>query len=148
MHDKSIFRKLALACDHAGFPLKQAIHRRLAAVGMEIVDCGTDGTESVDYPDFGHAAARAVLEGLADGGIVVCGSGIGISIAANRHRGIRAALCCTPEMAALARQHNDANILALGGRIIDEATAFSCVDVFLATAFEGGRHARRIAKLD
>lgn len=147
MQDQPIFSKLALACDHAGFTLKQAIHRQLASAGMEIVDCGTNGTESVDYPDYGHAAARAVLEGLADGGIIVCGSGIGISIAANRHNGIRAALCCTPEMAVLARQHNDANILALGARIIDEATAFECVDAFLTTAFEGGRHARRIAKL-
>ena len=111
------------------------------------MDLGTNGLDSVSYADFGRAMGQAITDGRAERGIVICGSGIGISIAANRFSAVRAALCCGPKMAALARQHNDANVLALGARLIDEETAFACVDVFLNTEFEGGRHQARVDAL-
>ncbi len=137
--------KLAIASDHAGYNLKQAIKARFSDI--EWVDLGTDSEESVDYPDFGQALGKAIADDQAERGIVVCGSGIGISIAANRYPAVRAALCTSPEMAKLARQHNDANVLALGERVIDEATALACVEAFLTTEFEGGRHQGRVSKL-
>lgn len=137
--------KIAIASDHAGYALKEKIKERFS--NMDWLDLGTDGTDSVDYPDFGHAMGEAIAKGDAPRGIVVCGSGIGISIAVNRHDAARCALCTTEEMASLARQHNDANVLALGERIIDEDTAYACVEAFLNTEFEGGRHARRVEKL-
>lgn len=140
---------IALAADHAGYALKETLKAWLAENHKEftVLDLGTDSEERVDYPDFGHKAANALLEGKAEIGLIVCGSGIGISIAANRHPGIRAALCWNPEVAALARQHNDANILALGARLIDEQTAKDCLDTFLETPFDGGRHTDRVKKL-
>lgn len=138
--------KIALASDHAGFDYKEAIARHLNG-RAEILDVGTNSKDSVDYPDFGKALADAVASGRAEKGVVVCGSGIGISIAVNRNPKVRAALCTSPEMAKLARQHNDANVLAMGERIIDLDTALECVDVFLKTEFEGGRHQRRVDKL-
>lgn len=138
---------IALASDHAGFALKALIAAHLKSKNLEAIDLGTDSEASVDYPDFGYVAAAAIKEGKARQAIIVCGSGIGISIAANREPAARCALCTSPEMAQLARQHNDANILALGARITDDATALECVDVFLNTEFEGGRHAARVEKL-
>lgn len=137
--------KIAIASDHAGFELKQAVVSHLGA--GNVLDLGTNAVDSVDYPDFGYAVAKAIEEGQVEQGIVICGSGIGISIAANRNPAVRAALCMTPEMAKLSRLHNDANVLALGARLIDQKTAFECVDTFLKTEFEGGRHAKRVEKL-
>ncbi len=142
MPDKT---KIAIASDHAGFELKQAVVRHLGA--ENVLDLGTNTVDSVDYPDFGYAVAKAIEEGKIEQGIVICGSGIGISIAANRNPAVRAALCMNTEMAKLARQHNDANVLALGARLVDESTALDIVNVFFKTEFEGGRHARRVEKL-
>jgi|TARA_R100000501_G_scaffold13654_3_gene24953 ribose 5-phosphate isomerase B len=141
-------RTIAIASDHAGFALKSKISGWLTEMGYAISDLGTDGTESVDYPDFGRAVGKAVAEGLADRGVIVCGSGIGISIAANRVKGARATNCTSGLMARLARQHNDANILALGERLVGDAVARDCLDEFLKTDFEGGRHQRRVDLLD
>jgi ribose 5-phosphate isomerase B len=138
-------RRIALASDHAGFDLKQTLSAAITDLGHDVLDLGTDDAEkSVDYPDFGIAIANAVATSQADCGIAVCGTGIGISLAANR---IRAALCHNATTARLARRHNDANILALGSRIIGTEVALDCLRSFLETEFEGGRHARRIAKL-
>lgn len=138
-------KKLAIASDHAGYTLKQAIKQRFSDI--EWLDLGADSMESVDYPDFGQAMGEAITSEKAPRGVLVCGSGIGISIAANRYPAVRAALCTSPEMAKLSRQHNDANVLALGERIIDEPTALACVEAFLTTEFEGGRHQGRVDKL-
>lgn len=138
---------VAIANDHAGVALKQLLARELRALGYEVVNLGTDSADSVDYPDYGNAIAEIVLSGRAAFGIAICGSGIGISIAANRHKGIRAALCATAEVATLARQHNDANVLCLGARFINEDEAKKCVEAFLTAEFEGGRHARRVGML-
>ncbi|HQX27195.1 MAG TPA: ribose 5-phosphate isomerase B [Alphaproteobacteria bacterium] len=138
--------KIAIASDHAGFELKQAVVRHLGA--DNVLDLGANNLDSVDYPDFGYAVGKALEEGNAEQGIVICGSGIGISIAANRNPAVRAALCMNTEMAKLARQHNDANVLALGARLVDEKTALDIVNVFFKTEFEGGRHARRVEKLN
>jgi len=140
---------IAFACDHAGVELKRELMAYLPTLGDYVpLDLGTEGNASVDYPDFGHAAAQALLSGKAALGVVVCGSGVGISIAANRHPGIRAALCANGLMARLSRQHNDANILALGARIVGVEVAKDCLSEFLKTPFEGGRHQKRIEKLD
>lgn len=139
---------VAIANDHAGVALKAALIPDIVACGFTPLDLGTGTEDSVDYPDYGTLAAKTVVEGKAKFAIIICGSGIGISIAANRVPGARAALCTTVEMATLAREHNDANILALGARITPEATARECVKRFLTTAFEGGeRHSRRVKKL-
>jgi ribose 5-phosphate isomerase B len=138
---------VAIANDHAGLALKHALLEQVAACGFTVLDLGTNSTDSVDYPDFGHAVARAVVEKKAAYGIAICGSGIGISIAANRHAGIRAALCSSGLAAELSRQHNDANMLCLGARLIGEAEAHECVRRFLTTKFEGGRHQTRVEKL-
>ena len=138
---------IVIGSDHAGYSLKQVLVAHLEEKGWRIVDVGTDGAASVDYPDFGAAVAHALKEGKAPRGIVVCGTGIGISIAANRHDWIRAGLCHDITSARLCRLHNDANVLALGARLIGEEVAKDCVDVFLTTEFEGGRHQRRVDKL-
>lgn len=138
--------KLAIAADHAGYELKESLKKAFAG-RVEWVDLGTHSLESVDYPDYGNEMAAALKDGRADRGVLICGTGIGISIAANRHAHVRAAVCTGPEMARLARAHNDANVLALGARIIDAKTAQECVTVFLETPFEGGRHQRRVDKL-
>lgn len=137
--------KVAIASDHAGFELKEEIKKHF---NYDWLDLGTNSTDSVDYPDFGKAMGEAITNGEAERGIIVCGSGIGISIAANRYAAVRAALCTNAEMAKLSREHNDANVLALGSRIIDSDTAMTCVDTFMNTPFEGGRHARRVEKLN
>ncbi len=138
---------IAVASDHAGFSLKNLLADEMRAAGLEVLDLGTDGPESVDYPDFGKAVAEAVTGGQASRGVVVCGTGIGISIAANRYPGVRAAVCHDISSARLSRQHNDANVLALGARLIGVETAKGCLKAFLETSFEGGRHVGRVAKL-
>lgn len=143
MSDKVI----ALASDHAGYELKEQLKAALTERGFEPLDLGTHSLESVDYPDFGVAMGQAIEKGDAARGVLVCGSGIGISIAANRNPHVRAALCQSGLAAKLARQHNDANVLALGSRLIGIETALDCLDAFLTTDFEGGRHARRVGKL-
>jgi ribose 5-phosphate isomerase B len=138
---------VAIAADHGGFDLKTALSSELRTLGYEVLDLGTTSRESVDYPDYADALARALLDGRARLGVLICGTGIGMSIAANRHKGIRAAVCHDGLSARLARQHNDANVLALGGRLLGVETAKDCLRNFLSTPFEGGRHARRVAKL-
>ncbi len=138
---------IAIASDHAGFERKALLIEEIARLGFTALDLGTHNTESVDYPDYGKKVADAVANGEAALGVVICGSGIGISIAANRNPKIRAALCHSEETARLARQHNDANVLALGARITDEPTSIVCLRAFLTTPFEGGRHTTRVNKL-
>ncbi len=138
---------VAIACDHGGFDLKVQLISFLENKGLKVLDLGTNSTDSVDYPEFGAAMATAIEHGEANKGILICGSGIGISIAANRNPTVRAAVCHSGLSARLARQHNDANVLALGARLIGVETAFDCVEEFLNTEFEGGRHQRRVEKL-
>lgn len=137
--------KIAIAADHAGYELKEKLKQ--AFENVEWLDLGTHGEASVDYPDFGYAMGQAITDGSAKTGIVICGSGIGISIAANRYPAVRAALCTDATMARLSRQHNDANVLALGSRIVGIEVARECVSAFLDTAFDGQRHQRRIDML-
>jgi len=139
--------RIALAADHAGYLLKDELVRWLAEQGHEVSDLGTNGPESVDYPVFGHKVAEAVASGRADRGIAVCGTGIGISIAVNREPKCRCARVSEPLSAELAREHNDANVLALGARIIGTEMAKACVAAFLDTGFGGGRHERRVNQL-
>jgi ribose 5-phosphate isomerase B len=139
--------KIAIASDHAAFALKRDLAAWLAEQGHEVADLGTDGEQSVDYPDFGFKLAQHVAGGQAERGIALCGTGIGISIAVNRHPGVRCALVTEPVSARLARDHNDANVLALGARIVGIELAKGCIDAFLATPFGGDRHSRRVAKL-
>lgn len=139
--------RIVIASDHAGVELKSLIKGELEAMGRQVLDLGTHGTESVDYPDFADAVAEALHDGRASQGVLVCGTGIGISIAANRHGHVRAALCQDTTGARLARAHNDANVLVLGARLIGAEAARDCVRTFFSTSFEGGRHARRVAKL-
>ena len=139
---------IALASDHAGYALKALLADELRAVGHAVLDLGTHGEASVDYPDYGFAIGHAVADGRAAHGIAVCGTGIGIAIAANRVAGCRAALCTSGLMARYARSHNDANVLVLGSRIVGVEVARDCMVEFLNTAFEGGRHAARVAKFD
>ena len=138
---------IAIASDHAGFELKGALKAELEAMGRSVLDLGTNSADSVDYPTFADALAEALRDGRAERGVLVCGTGVGISIAANRHRHVRAALCHDSASARLSRAHNDANVLALGARLIGIETAKDCVRAFFTTPFEGGRHARRVAKL-
>ncbi len=140
-------KKIAIGSDHAGYEAKEQAKRELGALGLEVLDEGTNGLESVDYPDFGAAVGRAVVGGEAERGVVICGSGIGISIAANKVPGVRAALCWNEETARLARQHNDANVLCLGARFIGPELAARMIRVFVETEFDGGRHAERVEKL-
>jgi ribose 5-phosphate isomerase B len=139
--------RIAIACDHAGFKLKQVVIDHLVTGRHVVTDLGTDSEEPVDYPHFCAAAARAVVDGDADLGIVIGGSGQGEQIAANKVRGARAALCHDETTARLAREHNDANVLSLGGRLLGETLALAIVDVFLTTEWQGGRHAARLAQL-
>ncbi len=138
---------IAIACDHAGFPLKDSVLRELNAMEYEVIDLGTDGPQSVDYPDFAYALARVIAEGRAERGVLICGTGMGIAMAANRHRDVRAAVCHDETSARLAREHNDANVLALGARLLGPEVIRRCLKVFLSTEFAGGRHMARVAKL-
>ncbi|MEC8531604.1 MAG: ribose 5-phosphate isomerase B [Pseudomonadota bacterium] len=138
---------VGLAVDHGGVVLKQTIKSRIQFAGLAVLDLGTDGEVPVDYPDYADKLIAAMSVGDVTRGVLVCGTGIGISIAANRHKGIRAALCYDEETAILSRQHNDANVLCMGGRKTDKHLAGRLVDLFLTTEFEGGRHIRRVGKL-
>jgi ribose 5-phosphate isomerase B len=139
--------KIAIGCDHAGFIYKDGISAMLSAQGHMVLDFGTHSSESADYPDFAHAVADSVASGQSDWGILLCGSGNGVAITANKHQQIRCALCWTEEIASLARKHNDANILALPARFVTEILAQAMVRVFLDTPFEGGRHVNRVVKI-
>ena len=139
--------RIALGADHAGYPLKLAVAKHLADRGHEVIDLGTDSEESVDYPPICAGVGRSVTSGEADFGIVIGGSGQGEQIAANKVHGVRAALCLSEFTARLAREHNDANVLSLGGRILAETYALAIVDTFLGTNFEGDRHERRLAQI-
>jgi len=138
---------IAVASDHAGFDLKEVLKRDLQAAGHAVLDLGTNSAQSVDYPDFGQVLAEVVASGKASRGVLVCGTGIGISIAANRNPKVRAALVHDVTSARLSREHNDANVVAFGQRLIGSETAREALKVFLDTKFEGGRHAGRVAKL-
>ena len=140
-------RKIAIGCDHAGFPYRESILRLLKSKGIAVLDFGTDSPDSVDYPDFAHPVAEAVEAGDVQMGIVLCGSGNGIAMTVNKHQGVRAAICWNEELAGLARRHNDANVLSLPVRFVTEALALAMVEAFLDTEFEGGRHARRVEKI-
>ncbi|MBK8493522.1 MAG: ribose 5-phosphate isomerase B [Saprospirales bacterium] len=140
-------KTIAIGCDHAGFDFKDAIIALLKEEGYEVRDFGTNSADSVDYPDFVHPVADLVEQGKAQLGIVICGSGNGVAMTANKHQGIRAALCWTEELAALARQHNNANVLALPARFISLELALAITRTFIHTDFEGGRHERRVEKI-
>jgi ribose 5-phosphate isomerase B len=140
-------KPIAIASDHAGYDLKTTLAQELAEMGYEVLDLGTDGPQSVDYPDFGAALAEVVRTGEVERGILICGTGIGISMAANRHPGVRAAVCWDETSARLTREHNDANVLALGARLLGVEVAKDCLRAFLSTDFAGGRHVGRVAKL-
>ncbi|MBE0530159.1 MAG: ribose 5-phosphate isomerase B [Rhodospirillales bacterium] len=138
---------IAIASDHAGYDLKLLLTKELQDLGYAVLDLGTGGPESVDYPDFGFAMAAAIRDGRAARGVLMCGTGIGICIAANRHPAVRAAVVHDAYGARLSRQHNDANVLCMGGRTIGPDVARECLRIFLETPFDGGRHARRVDKL-
>ena len=138
---------IAIGCDHAGYPYKDSIVALLKEQGFQVQDFGTNSPDSVDYPDFVHPVADFIEAGKAQLGIVLCGSGNGVAMTVNKHQGIRAAICWTEELAALARQHNDANVLSLPVRFIPEEQALSITRIFIKTEFEGGRHARRVGKI-
>ncbi|MBV17115.1 MAG: ribose 5-phosphate isomerase B [Thalassospira sp.] len=140
-------KTIAIAADHGGVELKSAIISVLKDRGIEVFDFGTNGSDSVDYPDYAQAVAKSIIDGQSEAGILVCGSGIGMSIAANRFPEVRAALAHDRLSAELCRQHNNANVLCLGARIVGDAKALDCVDAFISTEFEGGRHALRVAKM-
>jgi len=140
--------KVAIGSDHAGFELKEILREYITSKGIRVIDKGCYSLDRADYPDYGHAVANSVLSEEVVMGVLMCGSGNGINISANKHKGIRAALCWNSEIAALARQHNDANILVLPARYISKDEAFKCVDVFLSEKFEGGRHKTRVDKID
>ncbi|HEY7472139.1 MAG TPA: ribose 5-phosphate isomerase B [Gemmatimonadota bacterium] len=141
-------RAVLIAADHAGYDLKQDLARHLADLGYEAVDLGTDSPDSVDYPDFAHRLAESIERGEAERGVLCCGAGIGMVMAANRHAGVRAANCVDERMAALAREHNDANVLCLGSRLLDADQAKKILWTFLETPFGGGRHERRVGKIE
>lgn len=139
--------KISIGCDHAGFKLKSNVVARLKELNYEIMDFGTYSEESVDYPDFAFPTAESVASGESKFGVLICGTGIGVSITANKVEGIRAANCCNEEMAKMARLHNDANMIALGARLVDLETAMNLIKIFLETEFEGGRHTKRVEKI-
>ncbi|HMO41319.1 MAG TPA: ribose 5-phosphate isomerase B [Saprospiraceae bacterium] len=143
MHIKTI----AIGCDHAGFVYKDSLAEMLRAQDIEIQDFGTHSADAVDYPDFAHPVAEQVESGRADLGVLICGSGNGVAITANKHQGIRCALCWNEELAALARQHNNANVIALPARFVSAELAQQMVQIFITTEFEGGRHDRRVSKI-
>jgi ribose 5-phosphate isomerase B len=140
--------KIAIGCDHAGFLYKNTIVEKLLNLGHEPIDFGTNSLESVDYPDYIHPIANAILSKEADFGVIICGSGNGVAMTANKHNGIRAALCWMKEIVLLARQHNDANVLAIPARYTSENQAIEMVESFVTTPFEGGRHAVRVNKIN
>ena len=140
--------RVAIGSDHAGFQLKELLKPYLVSKGFEVEDFGTFSEERADYPDFAHPVALAVEEIQVDRGVLICGSGNGVNMTANRHPFVRSALCWNPEIATLARQHNDANIIALPARFMSEEEAKKCIDAFFSTEFEGGRHEARVSKIE
>jgi ribose 5-phosphate isomerase B len=142
-----MIQTIAIGCDHAGYIYKDVIVALLQERGIQVLNFGADSAESVDYPDFAHPVAEAVEQGKAQMGILLCGTGNGVAMTANKHRGIRAALCWTEEVARLVRQHNDANVLAIPARFVNETLALAMVEIFIETPFEGGRHERRVRKI-
>lgn len=140
--------RIAIGCDHAGLPLKRALLPSLEARATQVRDVGTHDEASCDYPDYAHELARLVANGEVDLGVLICGSGVGMSIAANRHAGVRAVVCSEPYSAAMARKHNDANVLCMGARVVGPGLAEGILEAFLSASFEGGRHARRIGKIE
>jgi len=141
-------QRIAIGSDHAGFTLKQKVVERLNALGYDVQDMGTDSAASTDYPDYAHAVASRIENGTIQRGVLLCGTGLGMSYAANRHPHVRAAVAWAPEIAELARLHNDANILVLPARFVSEEAADKILETFLSTPFEGGRHARRVEKIE
>ncbi|PPR35614.1 MAG: Ribose-5-phosphate isomerase B [Alphaproteobacteria bacterium MarineAlpha6_Bin4] len=141
-------KKITIACDHAGYDLKIELKKQIIDMGFEVLDCGTNSKDSVDYPDFAKLAVNNILENKSEVAVLICGSGIGMSMTANRYKGIRAALCKSIEDAKLARAHNNANILTLPGRQIDVDEAKNCFKIFINTSFDGGRHKKRVEKID
>lgn len=137
-----------MACDHAGYELKEVVKQKLIEKGFEVKDYGTYSSESVDYPDYAHPLGAAINRGEFARGIVICGSGNGVQMTVNKYPNVRCALCWTPEIASLGRQHNNCNVIALPARFISQETALEIVDVFLTTEFEGGRHQRRVEKIN
>lgn len=140
-------KPFAVASDHAGLELKRNLITELTRRGREVRDFGTDSGDSCDYPDFAHALAAAIESGEVEAGLLVCGTGVGMSIAANRHAGIRAVVCSEPLSARMSRRHNDANVLCLGARVVGQDTALDILDAFLTAEYEAGRHAKRVAKI-
>ncbi len=140
--------KIALGADHAGFSLKEFLRRELEAAGHQVADFGTHSADSTDYPDYAHQVASAVAEGRFERGVLICFTGVGMSISANRHRGVRAALAYNADVVELTRRHNDANVLALGAKYVSPAQAREWVKTFLETPFDGGRHERRVKKME
>jgi ribose 5-phosphate isomerase B len=140
--------RIPIGADHAGFPLKQKLVDELKKLGYEPIDVGTNSLDSTDYPDYAHPVAQQVEAGSAKRGVLLCGTGLGMSYAANRHHGVRAAVAWTPEIAQLARQHNDANVLVLPARFVSEDEGVAILKAWLDTPFEGGRHSRRVAKIE
>ena len=140
--------RIPIASDHAGFALKEKMKAKLAAMGYDVEDLGTNSAASTDYPDYAHPLAREVERGDAKRGVLLCGTGLGMAYAANRHPHVRAAVAWTPEIAGLARKHNDANVLAIPARFVSESDAEAILDTFLATPFEGGRHQSRVDKIE
>jgi ribose 5-phosphate isomerase B len=141
-------KPFGVASDHAGLELKRSLAKALEQRGLPLRDFGTNSADSCDYPDFAHAVARALERGEIDRALLVCGTGVGMSIAVNRHRSARAVVCSEPFSARMARQHNDANVLCLGARVVGVGTALEVLEAFLAAEFEGGRHAARVAKIE
>lgn len=139
--------KIAIGSDHAGFDCKETLRQKLIEQGFNVTDHGAYSTESADYPDFAHPVAQAVETSAADFGVLICGSGNGVCITANKHKGVRAALCWNNDLAALARQHNNANVICIPARFVDMDLAISMMETFLRTEFEGGRHQRRVEKI-
>jgi ribose 5-phosphate isomerase B len=141
-------KTIALGSDHAGFELKTELLERLKGLGYALLDMGPNSADSVDYPDYAHRVAEAVENGEACCGILICGSGNGVCITANKHKGVRAALCWEPEISALAKQHNNANVICLPARFVPQEKAFAIVDAYLGAEFEGGRHQNRVDKIE
>lgn len=141
-------RVFAVACDHAGIELKRVLMAAIEKRGFEVRDLGTNTTDSCDYPDYAHALAAAIERGEVEQGLLVCGTGVGMSLAANRHAAVRAVVCSEALSARMSRKHNNANVLCLGARVIGQDTALDILDAFLSTDFEGGRHANRVAKIN
>jgi ribose 5-phosphate isomerase B len=140
--------KIAAGADHAGFALKEAVVNWLRAQDHEVIDYGTTSADAVDYPQYGHLVAEAVSRGTVERGLLVCGTGLGMCMTANRHAGVRAADCLTPYLAEMSRRHNDANVLCLGGRVLSVDEALAITEVWMATPFDGGRHEQRVEQID